>query len=221
MAAIVRAAVGRAAARRTRARPRGGRDHAPAARVGGRRSARPSRYLRYPPVGPARRRAADPRRGHGRARPRATSPASSTSGSSASSRSSRRRAVDDADEIAALDERRRPVRRPGRPVAQPGRPRPVRRPGLPRRAPHGRRGLRAPRQGGRDPRLRRRGPVAAITSSASAFIGLGSEGAFVSAGATGDAGGRRARLRLAGARPPPRAASPAPAHPSAGVRSGR
>ena len=154
MAPLVRVPVRGAPARRARARPRGGRDHAPAAPVG----------RRGPGGGPlpalsagraARRRVAHPRRRHGGPRPCAMSPGSSTSASSGSSRSSRPATVAASRGDRRIDRGRRPVRRPGRPVARPGCPGSVRRRRLPRRRSDGGRRLRAPRQGRRHPHLRR------------------------------------------------------------------
>ena len=178
------AAVRRAVARRAGAGPRGGRDHAPAAPVGSTRSATAVRYLRYPPVGQRGVALADPWRRHGRRSAMPTSRGSSTSASSASSRSSRPGSLAaDADEIAALDEVDVLFVGPAdlsHGLGIPGRFDETRVPG---RAAVGRR--RVPR------RTARRPGSSSTTRPASppllelgfTFIGLGSEGSFVSAGA--------------------------------------
>ena len=168
-------------------------------------------YLRYPPDGVRGRGAADPRRRHGRARPRR-----------------RRRAINERivgiiqiESPSAVERRRRdrrasrrrrPVRRARPTCRTPGRPGPFDDPAYLDALGRVVGGLRAARQGGRHPALRR-GVAARHLELGFRFIGLGSEGAFVSAGA-------KAMLAPPGRRPADRPASATrPRRRPAGARS--
>ena len=119
--------------------------------------------------------------------------------------------------------RRRPVRRPDRPVAQPRGPRQLRRSGLSRchRATSPTTAEAAGKVAGI--LLRDASSLARHRDLGFRFIGLGSDGAFISDGARAVLAAT-ARLTAAGQpspRPPPRAASPVPAPRAVAARSGR